>query len=38
MNTRNVRFARICRSNIVVDLLKNTPLVIFTLNSHRELT
>ena len=38
MNTRNVRFARICRSNIVQALSNITPSMIFKSNSQRRLS
>jgi len=38
MNTRNVRFARICRSHIVQVSSNITPCMIFKSNSHRRLS
>ena len=38
MNTKNVRFARICRSNIVQAGSIITPCMIFKSNSHRRLS
>ena len=38
MNTRNVRFARICRSNIVQALSNITLCMIFKSNAHRRLS
>jgi len=38
MNTRNVRFVRICRSNIFQALSNITPGMIFKSNSHKRLS
>ena len=38
MNTRNVRFPRICRSNIVQALSNITLCMIFKSNAHRRLS
>ena len=38
MNTRNIRFARICRTNIVHALSNITHCMIFKSNSQRRLS